>query len=103
MVFNVQEAVQVKGLRDDTTCIVVDVLPPEKTNPPLPPPKMTGKRVLKAMFRKKSSEAPPHVDEEEYYEPDLVEELVEEGSAMLSQRFVYTPTSLTFSIHVRVK
>ncbi|CAH1454366.1 unnamed protein product [Lactuca virosa] len=82
----VKEAVQVKGLRDDTTCIVVDVLPPEKTNLPLPPPKMTGKRVLKAMFRKKSSEAPPHVDEEEYYEPDLVEELVEEGSAMLSQR-----------------
>ncbi|KAI3680167.1 hypothetical protein L2E82_50613 [Cichorium intybus] len=82
----VKEAVGVKGLRDDTTCIVVDVLPPEKTIPPLPPPKMTGKRVLKAMFRKKSTEAPPHVDEEEYYEPDLVEEIFEEGSAMLSER-----------------
>ncbi|KAI3673108.1 hypothetical protein L6452_39222 [Arctium lappa] len=82
----VKEAVQVKGLRDDTTCIVVDILPPEKTNPPVPPPKKTGKIVLKAMFKKKSSEAPPQANEEEYYEPDVVEELVEEGSAMLSER-----------------
>ncbi|XP_071692437.1 probable protein phosphatase 2C 12 [Rutidosis leptorrhynchoides] len=82
----VKEAVQVKGLRDDTTCIVVDILPPEKTNPPVPPPKKTGKGVLKAMFKKKSTEAPPQSDEEGFYEPDLVEELLEEGSAMLSER-----------------
>lgn len=85
-----QEAVQVKGLRDDTTCIVVDILPPEKTNPPVPPPKKTGKGVLKAMFKKKSTEAQLQSDEEGYYEPDLVEELVEEGSAMLSERLVYS-------------
>lgn len=82
----VKEAVQVKGLRDDTTCIVVDILPPEKTHSHVPPPKMTGKRVLKAMFRKKSTEAPPQIHEEEYFDPDMVEELVEEGSAMLSER-----------------
>ncbi|KAF5942848.1 hypothetical protein HYC85_020490 [Camellia sinensis] len=35
----VKEAVQVKGLRDDTTCIVIDVQPLEKLTPPLPPPK----------------------------------------------------------------
>ncbi|KAI3742158.1 hypothetical protein L1987_59838 [Smallanthus sonchifolius] len=34
--------VHVKGLRDDTTCIVIDILPPEKANPPLQPPKKTG-------------------------------------------------------------
>ncbi|KAK1407930.1 hypothetical protein QVD17_39558 [Tagetes erecta] len=83
----VKEAVQVKGLRDDTTCIVIDILPPEKTNPPLQPPKKTGKRVFKGMFRKRSTEEPPKLDDgEEYFDPDLVEELVEEGSAMLSER-----------------
>ncbi|XP_076949644.1 putative protein phosphatase 2C 12 [Bidens hawaiensis] len=84
----VKEAVQLKGLRDDTTCIVIDVLPPEKTNPPLQPPKKTGKRVFKAMFRKRSTELPPKLDGEEegYFDPDLVEELFEEGSAMLSER-----------------
>lgn len=84
----VKEAVQVKGLRDDTTCIVVDVLPPEKNSPPLPPPpKKQGKGVFKAMFRKKPSESTSQADKEEYVEPDVVEELFEEGSAMLSDRF----------------
>ncbi|EPS63832.1 hypothetical protein M569_10947 [Genlisea aurea] len=85
----VKEAVQVKGLRDDTTCIVVDVLPHEKPNPPKPPPpKKQGKGVFKSMFRKKSSESSSHADgrEDEYSEPDLVEQLFEEGSASLSER-----------------
>ncbi|KAK9073490.1 hypothetical protein SSX86_007814 [Deinandra increscens subsp. villosa] len=51
----VKEAVQPKGLRDDTTCMVVDIMPAEKINPLV---------------------------------PDVVEELVEEGSARLSERFV---------------
>lgn len=81
----VKEAVGVKGLRDDTTCIVVDLQPPEKTTPPLPPPKKQGIAVFKSMFKKKSSE-PSSAIEKEYTEPDVVEELVEEGSAMLSER-----------------
>nr|XP_043607696.1 probable protein phosphatase 2C 12 [Erigeron canadensis] len=97
----VKEAVQVKGLRDDTTCIVIDVLPPEKTNAPVPPPKKSGKRVLKSMFKKKSTETPPQLDEEEYYEPDMVEELVEEGSAMLSERLdTKYPLSNVFRLFV---
>ncbi|KAL0369013.1 UNVERIFIED_CONTAM: putative protein phosphatase 2C 12 [Sesamum calycinum] len=80
------EAVQVKGLRDDTTCIVVDIQPPEKPEPPKPPSKKQGKRVFKSMFRKKPSESSSHVDKEEYSEPDVVEELFEEGSASLSER-----------------
>lgn len=80
----VKEAVQVKGLRDDTTSIVIDIIPPEKPNP-LPPPKKHGKGVFKAMFRKKSTEACSQ-PEKEYSEPDVVEELHEEGSANLSQR-----------------
>lgn len=85
-----QEAVGVKGLRDDTTCIVIDVHPPEKPNPPLPPPKKQGKGVFTSMFRKKSTESSQdnQQPEKEFCEPDVVEELYEEGSAMLSERFV---------------
>ncbi|KAL8128128.1 putative protein phosphatase 2C 12 [Apium graveolens] len=82
----VKEAVGFKGLRDDTTCIVVDLQPPEKSSPPLPaPPKKQGMGVFKSMFKKKSSE-PASASEKEYSEPDVVEELVEEGSAYLSER-----------------
>ncbi|XP_022768793.1 probable protein phosphatase 2C 12 isoform X5 [Durio zibethinus] len=81
----VKEAVQAKGLRDDTTCIVVDILPQEKPAAPLPPPKKPVKGMFRAMFRKKPSESSSHVDKE-YMEPDVVEELFEEGSAMLSER-----------------
>ncbi|KAL9330579.1 hypothetical protein ACSQ67_000189 [Phaseolus vulgaris] len=42
--------------------------------------------MLKSMFRKKSSESSSCHDKE-YAEPDVVEELYEEGSAMLSERF----------------
>ncbi|KAA8537737.1 hypothetical protein F0562_027273 [Nyssa sinensis] len=81
----VKEAVQVKGLRDDTTCIVIDIQPPGKTNPLLPPPKKQVKGVFRSMFRKRTSESSSNIDKE-YCEPDVVQELVEEGSAMLSER-----------------
>ncbi|XP_022774161.1 probable protein phosphatase 2C 12 isoform X2 [Durio zibethinus] len=81
----VKEALQAKGLRDDTTCIVVDILPQEKPAASLPPPKKPVKGMFRAMFRKKPSESSSHVDKE-YMEPDVVEELFEEGSAMLSER-----------------
>ncbi|XP_017237412.1 probable protein phosphatase 2C 12 [Daucus carota subsp. sativus] len=82
----VKEAVGFKGLRDDTTCIVIDLQPPEKPSPPLPaPPRKQGMKVFKSMFKKKSSE-PSSVSEKEYSEPDAVEELVEEESANLSER-----------------
>lgn len=83
---HVQEAVQVKGLRDDTTCIVVDIQPPEKNDPPKIPPKKQGKRGIKSMFRKKPSESTSHPGKEEHTEPDVVEEMFEEGSALLSER-----------------
>ncbi|KAL3514499.1 hypothetical protein ACH5RR_027216 [Cinchona calisaya] len=81
----VKEAVEVKGLRDDTTCIVLDLQPPEKPSPPMPQPKKQGKGVFKSMFRKKPSESSSNT-EKEFSEPDLVEELFEEGSASLSER-----------------
>lgn len=80
-----QESLQEKGLRDDTTCIVIDILPQEKPTAPLPPPRKPGKGVFKSMFRKKSSESSSQIDQE-YIEPDIVEELYEDGSATLSER-----------------
>ncbi|XP_021742974.1 probable protein phosphatase 2C 12 [Chenopodium quinoa] len=80
----VKEAVQVKGIRDDTTCIVVDIFPPEK-NLPSPAPKKPGKGVFKAIFRKKSAESTSQA-EREYLEPDVVEEMFEDGSACLTER-----------------
>ncbi|KAK8601235.1 hypothetical protein V6N12_051076 [Hibiscus sabdariffa] len=85
LVSNEQEAVQSKGLRDDTTCIIVDILPPEKPAAPLPPSKKPGKGMFKGMFRRKNCGSSSH-DKEGYIEPDVVEELFEEGSAMLSER-----------------
>ncbi|RZS18624.1 hypothetical protein BHM03_00050954 [Ensete ventricosum] len=76
---------QAKGLRDDTTCIVVDMLPPEKLTPSVPPKKQ-GMRVFKHMFCRKSSESSSHSDRGESPEPDVVEEIFEEGSASLAQR-----------------
>lgn len=82
----VKEAVQSKGLRDDTTCIVVDIIP-EKTNATMPlPKKQPGMGVFKNMFRKKtSSDSSSHADRE-YMDPDIVEEIFEDGCAFLSRR-----------------
>ncbi|GAY47585.1 hypothetical protein CUMW_105500 [Citrus unshiu] len=47
------EALRTRGLKDDTTCIVVDIIPPDNTMQPQPPPKKQNK--LRALlFRKKS-------------------------------------------------
>ncbi|CAH9054068.1 unnamed protein product [Cuscuta europaea] len=81
----VTEAVQPKGLRDDTTCIVIDIQPVEKPTPPRPQPKKTGKGVFKAMFRKKNCE-PSSEPEKKCFELDVVQELFEEGSASLAER-----------------
>jgi len=51
------------------------------------------------MFRKKSSES-SSCNDKDYVEPDVVEELYEEGSAMLSERstFVTTRQLITCSL-----
>ncbi|RDX67408.1 putative protein phosphatase 2C 12 [Mucuna pruriens] len=81
----VKEALQAKGLRDDTTCIVIDILPQEKPPTSVPTQKKAVKGMLKSIFRKKSSESSSY--DKAYLEPDVVQELFEEGSAMLSERF----------------
>ncbi|KAG0499541.1 hypothetical protein HPP92_004232 [Vanilla planifolia] len=82
----VKKAVQVKGLRDDTTCIVVDILPPEKLSPFVMLPKKQGKRKKKNKYSKKLYELPSLRPIRNFFEPFMVEELFEDGSAELAQR-----------------
>ena len=52
------------------------------------PKKQPGIGVLKNMFcKKKSSDSSPHADRE-YMDPDIVEEIFEDGCALLSRRLV---------------
>ncbi|GMI78508.1 hypothetical protein like AT1G47380 [Hibiscus trionum] len=81
----VKEALRADGLRDDTTCIVIDILPQEKRAVPSTTPKKRVKRLFMSLFRKKPSESSSRSDKK-YKGPDAVEVLFEEGSAMLSKR-----------------
>ncbi|CAA7058357.1 unnamed protein product [Microthlaspi erraticum] len=74
----VKEALRRRGLKDDTTCIVVDIIPPENSQEPLPsPPKKHNNFFRSLLFRKKSNKLSS---------VSIVEELFEEGSAMLAER-----------------
>lgn len=82
----VQEAVRTRGLKDDTTCIVVDIIPPDNTVQPLPSPKKQNKfRAL--LFRKRSHDSANKLSKK-LSAVGIVEELFEEGSAMLAERLV---------------
>ncbi|KAK6157647.1 hypothetical protein DH2020_011895 [Rehmannia glutinosa] len=80
----VKEALRTRGLKDDTTCVVVDIIPPDNTVHPSPPPKKCNK--LKALlFRKKSCKSANKLSKR-LSAVGIVEELFEEGSAMLAER-----------------
>ncbi|KAE8688265.1 putative protein phosphatase 2C 3 [Hibiscus syriacus] len=73
-----------RGLKDDTTCIVVDIIPPENPPPPSPLPKKPNK--LRAfLFRSKSRDSANKLAKK-LSAVGIVEELFEEGSAMLAER-----------------
>ncbi|CAN6248846.1 unnamed protein product [Urochloa humidicola] len=85
----VKEAVESKGLRDDTTCIVIDIIPPEKPKSTVESPKTPGKGLglLKSFFlRKTTSDSLSLTDKDNYPDPDLVEEVFEDGCPSLSRR-----------------
>lgn len=78
-----------RGLKDDTTCIVVDIIPPDNNNvPPSPPPEKHNK--LKALFFRKNSWKSNKLTKK-LSAVGIVEELFEEGSAMLAERSVHSP------------
>lgn len=93
----VKEALRTRGLKDDTTCIVVDIIPSDHSfvEPPSPPKKTSIFKSL--IFRKKSHNSAEKLAKK-LSAVGIVEELFEEGSAMLSERLGSdTPTAQTTS------
>ncbi|KAH7516477.1 hypothetical protein FEM48_Zijuj10G0139300 [Ziziphus jujuba var. spinosa] len=80
----VKEALRTRGLKDDTTCIVVDIIPPDTTVQPSTPPKKQNK--LRALLFRKKSCASANKLSKKLSAVGIVEELFEEGSAMLAER-----------------
>lgn len=90
-----------RGLKDDTTCVVVDIVPPYN-NRPLPSPRPPKKYdILKALlFRKKYTRSANKLAKR-LSAVGIVEELFEEGSAMLAERFVFSFTLYSIA-HMRI-
>lgn len=80
----VKEALRTRGLKDDTTCIVVDIIPPDNTVQPATPPKKYNK-LQSLFFRRKSPKSAAKLSKK-LSAVGIVEELFEEGSAMLAER-----------------
>lgn len=87
----VKETLRARGLKDDTTCIVVDIIPPENAVPQLPPPKKQSK--LKALFFWRKLRDSSKKSLKKLSPINIVEELFEEGSAMLAERLGNDDTS----------
>ena len=81
----VKEALRTRGLKDDTTCIVVDIIPPDNELPPTPPPPKRNKLRDLLSFRKSSRDSASKLSKK-LSAINIVEELFEEGSAMLAER-----------------
>lgn len=82
-----QEALRRRGLKDDTTCIVVDVIPPDNSQEPSTSPLKKHNNFFRSLlFRKKSNSS--NKLSKNLSTVSIVEELFEEGSAMLAERSV---------------
>ncbi|KAK4760624.1 hypothetical protein SAY87_005517 [Trapa incisa] len=80
----VKEALRSRGLKDDTTCIVVDIIPPDDSDLPSLAPKKQNK--LRALLLKIKSRSSSGNLSKKLSAVGAVEELFEEGSAMLAER-----------------
>ncbi|GMY18417.1 probable protein phosphatase 2C 15 isoform X2 [Fagus crenata] len=79
----VKEALRTRGLKDDTTCIVVDIIPPDTSVQPSTPKKQNK---LSALFFRKRARDSANKLSKKLSAVGIVEELFEEGSAMLAER-----------------
>ncbi|XP_027159959.1 probable protein phosphatase 2C 5 [Coffea eugenioides] len=80
----VKEALRSRGLKDDTTCLVVDIIPYD--HPVLPPTPKKKHTLLNSLFFGKRSENSMNKGSSKLSAVGAVEELFEEGSAMLAER-----------------
>nr|AIZ68189.1 putative protein phosphatase 2C 33 [Albuca bracteata] len=79
----VKEALRTSGLKDDTTCLVVDIVPSDHSvSPPSPKKHQNKLRSLFLSLRSQNSAKHPN----KLSSVGSVEELFEEGSAMLEER-----------------
>ena len=82
--FKYQEALRSRGLKDDTTCLVVDIIPSDLPVLPITPRKKHN-MITSLLFGKKSQNSTTKATNK-LSAVGAVEELFEEGSAMLSER-----------------
>lgn len=75
----VQEAVKVQGLRDDTTCLVVDIVPPGRASRSFAPAVRKQMLVMKFLRRTRSKNS--------INTGVPMEELFDENSATLAERY----------------
>ncbi|RYR02146.1 hypothetical protein Ahy_B06g080974 isoform B [Arachis hypogaea] len=80
----VKEALRSRGLKDDTTCLVVDIIPSDL--PVLPPIPRKKHNMLTSILFGKKSENSSNKSTNKLSAVGVVEELFEEGSAMLAER-----------------
>ncbi|XP_022742918.1 probable protein phosphatase 2C 5 isoform X2 [Durio zibethinus] len=80
----VKEALRSRGLKDDTTCLVVDIIPSDQ--PVLPPTPRKKQNALSSFLFGKISQNSTNKTTNKLSAVGVVEELFEEGSAMLAER-----------------
>ncbi|KAM4118979.1 hypothetical protein ACJW30_03G024600 [Castanea mollissima] len=80
----VKEALRSRGLKDDTTCLVVDIIPCDQ--PVLPPTPRKKQNMLRSFLFGKKSQNFMNKSTNKLSAVGVVEELFEEGSAMLAER-----------------
>ncbi|XP_057425085.1 probable protein phosphatase 2C 5 isoform X2 [Lotus japonicus] len=80
----VKEALRTRGLKDDTTCLVVDIIPSD--HPVLPPTPRKKPNMLTSLLFGKKSQNSTNKGTNKLSAVGIVEELFEEGSAMLTER-----------------
>lgn len=86
-----------RGLKDDTTCLVVDIIPSEHSVLPLTP-RMKQNKLRSLIFGKRSLNS-RNKSTNKLSSVGVVEELFEEGSAILAERYVLTSAMLVASDH----
>ncbi|XP_057961855.1 probable protein phosphatase 2C 5 [Malania oleifera] len=80
----VKEALRSRGLKDDTTCLVVDIIPSDQ--PVLPPTPRKKQNMLSSLMFGKRPQNSANKATSKLSAVGVVEELFEEGSAMLAER-----------------
>ncbi|KAI5398610.1 hypothetical protein KIW84_064106 [Lathyrus oleraceus] len=82
----VKEALRSRGLKDDTTCLVVDIIPSDYPISPMTSTPRKKPNMLSSLLFGKKSQNSTNKGTNKLSAVGAVEELFEEGSAMLTER-----------------